>query len=99
MNNYSKYKKGKKVRKENITKKQLLVGEGICSPRSACLSAEAALGSVGMEEKGIPSAAHAVRVTGRYQQGTSLHLSYIHRLNVTGQPGRNALKEKESATF
>lgn len=76
LNNYSNYRMGKKFRKGNKKKQQLLVGKGVCPSRSACLFAEAALGSVGMEKKGILPAARTVRATGRYEQGTSLHLSY-----------------------
>ena len=43
--------------------------------------------------------AHTVRVTGRYEQGTSLHLSYVPRLHVTDQPGCNTLKEKKLQYF
>lgn len=75
------------------------MGEGVCPSRSACLFAEAALGSVGMEKKGIPPTARAIRVTGRYEQGTSLHMSYVPRLHVTDYPGRNMLKEKKLQYF
>lgn len=75
------------------------MGEGVCPSRSVRLAAEAALGSVGMEKKGIPLTAHTVQVTGRYEQGTSLCLSYIPRLHVTDQPGRNTLKEKKLQCF